>query len=347
MRSVEKLIRIFATIILVALVATSAILLLNLVNFVKTDTEILVSHQQVKVGSPVTIEVPRFNRLDRIYLVLNATIPVHNITVQPEDALIHLPMDVEGSAIDIAYPIMITRHFFFVANTSGRATLVMHLQPKTPYAIKDFEGRAYSTVFSYIESGREYMGINIKVVKFRENGYAQTILVVPFNEIIQPDFQVQGELKVLEGRIAYVNLIIMTDTDLYAVNIAPLTTQPNLTINFNVNACSRELFNRTGEYLGKRGVYLALGIGLYEGQFSADETPQATLAIGNVTIVNSGKNITVSPKVLYEYDLYYRLYIFRKFQPTYEHFLLVSSLVLEVLAFNYIAIKLWKNKIRR
>jgi len=346
-RSVEKLIRIFATIILVALIATSATLFINLVNFVKTDTEILTSHQQVKAGSPVIIEVPKFNRFDRIYLVLNATIPINNVTVQPKNALVPLPIDVEGSEVDATYPIMMTRHLFFVANISGQAILVMYTQPKTPYVIKDIEGKTYFTVFSYIENGKEYMGISIEAVKFRENGFTQTILVIPFNEIIQPDFQVQGILKILGGKIAYVNLIIMTDIGWYAINIASHTMQPNSTISFNVNAGSRELFNRTGEYLGQRGVYLALGIGLYERQFATNEIPQVTLAIGNVTITNGGKNMTILSKVLYEYDLYYRLYIFRKFQPIHEHFLLVSSLVLEVTAFNYIAIKLWKTRMRR
>jgi len=344
---VKKSVDILGAIILVALIATSVTLFINLVNFVKTDREVLIFHQRVKAGSSVTIEVPRFNRFDRVYLILDATTPIYNITVQPRDALIPLPMDVEGSEADATYPIMMTRHFFFVANTSEQAILVLHTQPKTPYAIKDIEGKTYFTVFSHIENGKEYIGINIEVVKFKENGFTQTILVIPFNEIIQPDFQVQGDVKVLQGKIAYVNFIIMTDIGWYAVNIVPPTIQPNSTISFNVNAGSRELFSRTGEYLGQKGLYLALGIGLYEGHFAMNETPQATLAIGNITIINGGKNTTIPSKILYEYDLHYRLYVFRKFQPTHEHLLLISSLILEIIVFNYIAIKLWKTKMRR
>ena len=336
----------FAAVILLAIVATSAILAIELLNFMRTDTEVIATYQRVDAGAPLTIEVPRLNKFDRVYLILNATTPIYNITVQPRGVLIPLLLDVEGFEVDTAYPIMMTKHYFFVANTSGQARLVIYPQPKTPYTIKDLEGKTSFTVFSYIENEEEYMGISIKVLKFRENGFAQAILVIPFDEFIQPDFQVQGVVKVFEGKVAYVNLIIMTDIDWYAINVISDITQPT-TISFNINAGSPELFGRTGEYLGQRGIYLALGVGLYEGHFTANESPQATIAIGNVTIINCGKNMTIPSKVLYEYDLYYRLYIFRKFQPTHEHILLISSLALEVVVFSYIAIKLWKTRVRR
>jgi len=344
---VEKTIDvIFAAVVLLVIVATSAILAIELLNFMRTDTEVIATYQRVNAVAPLTIELPRLNKFDRVYLILNATTPIYNITVQPRGVLLPLPLDVEGFEIDAVHPIMLTKHYFFVANTSGQAKLVIYPQPKTPYAIKDFEGKTSFTVFSYVENEEEYMGISIKVLKFRENRFAQVILVIPFDELIQPDFQVQGVVKVLEGKVAYVNLIIVTDIDWYAINVISDATQPT-TISFNVNAGSPELFDRTGKYLGQRGVYLALGVGLYEGHFTANESPQATIAIGNITIINGGKIMTVPSKVLYEYDLYYRLYIFRKFQPTHEHVVLVSSLILEVVVFNYIVIKLWKTRVRR
>jgi len=335
-----------AAVILLAIVATSATLAIELLNFMRTDTEVVATYQRVSAGTPLTIEVPGLNKFDRVYLILNATTPIYNMTAQPRGVLIPLPLDVEGSEVDVAYPIMLTKRYLFVANASGQARLVIYPQPKTPYAIKDLEGKTSFTVFSYVENEEEYVGISIKVLRFRENRFAQVVLVIPFDELIQPDFQVRGVIKVLEGRVAYVNLIIMTDTVWYAINVVPEVTQPT-TISFNVNAGSPELFGRTGKYLGQRGMYLALGVGLYEGHFAASESPQATIAIGNLTVINCGKNTTVPSKVLYEYDLYYRLYVFRKFQPTHEHFLLVSSLVLEVVAFNYIAIKLWRTRVRK
>ena len=336
----------FAAVVLLVIVATSAILAIKLLNFMRTDTEVVATYQRVNAVAPLTIEVPRLNKFDRVYLILNATTPIYNMTVQPIGVLLPLPLDVEGAEIDVAYPIMLTKRYFFVANTSGQARLVIYPQPKTPYAIKDLEGKTSFTVFSYVENEEEYTGISIKVLKFRENRFAQVILVIPFDELIQPDFQVQGVIKVLEGKVAYVNLIIMTDVSWYAVNVASDVTQPT-TVSFNVNAGSRELFGKTGEYLGQKGMYLALGVGLYEGHFTANEPPQATIAIGNITIINGGKIMTVLSKVLYEYDLYYHLYIFRKFQPTHEHVVLVSSLVLEVVVFNYIVIKLWKARMRK
>lgn len=330
-----------------AILITAAILCLNLINFVKTDTKVIDAPTHVRVCSPITIEVPSFNKYDRIYLILNASAPIRNVTIKPEGALIPLPLDVEGVEADVTYPLLLSRRFFFIANATGPAQLILRMQPKIPYAVKDLEGKTVFEVFSYGEDDREYVGIDVKAVEFAQNGFTQTLLVHPLNEVIQPDFQAEGELKLLEGKVAYVNFIIMTDTAWYAFNIAPHTLKPSSSVRFNINAGTRELFNRTGAFLGQRGLFIALGIGLHDKQFSINETARAVVAIGDVTVMNGGKKITIKSQTSYEYDLPYRLYVFHKFQPTLEHLLLVSALASEVLACSYAVIRLWRGRGRR
>jgi len=338
-----KKLKLLAILLVIAMTLTSAVLGLNLLSFMTSDTEIIVSQRIVDINSPVVIKVPRINKYDRVYLILNATAIPYSITVNPKCVLIPLPLDVEGVEYDYAYPILMTRHFFFIANASGSAQIILNMQPKTPYAIKDVEGKTRVKVFEYVEGAKEYIGIDIEAVKFAENGYTQTVLATPLNEVIQPDFQVSGEVKLLQGKVSYINLIIMTDTDWYAFNIVPSTVQPNITISFNVNAGSRELLGRTGEFLNKRGLFIALGIGLYSGQFNVSEAARAVVAVGDLTVTNGGRSRVIRAQVFNIYEMTYRLYIFRKFQPTFQHFLLVSALALEVLAFNYVTIKFWKR----
>lgn len=340
-----KLLKALEISLIAIITITATILCLNLVNFVKTDTKAIVSQTHVKVTSPITIEVSGFNKYDRIYLILNADTPIYNIIVSPRSALIPLSLDVEGIETDARCPILLTRHFF-VANASGSAKITLYMQPKVPYAIKDLEGKTRFKVFSYDEGDEKCMGINLEAVEFAQNGFTQTLLIFPLNEVIQPDFQVEGKLKLLQGKIAYVNLIVMTDVTWYAFNVASFALRPNSSISFTVNAGSKELFNRVGELLGRKGLFIALGIGLHNKQFNVNEIPQASLAIGDVTITNNGKKITIKSQPLYDYDLPYRLYVFHKFQPTHEHLLLVSALISEVLAFSYVTVELWRRERR-
>jgi hypothetical protein len=217
------------------------------------------------------------------------------------------------------------------------------MQPKIPYAVKDLEGKTVFEVFGYGEDNREYVGIEVKGVEFAQSGFTQTLLVYPINEVIQPDFQAEGWLKLLEGKVAYVNFIIMTDTAWYVYNIAPPTLKPNSSVRFNINAGTGEIFNRAGAFLGQKGLFIALSIGLHGKQFSINETAHAVVAIGDVTVMNGGEKITIKSQTSYEYDLPYRLYVFHKFQPTLEHLLLVSALASEVLACSYVVVRLWRG----
>jgi len=339
-----RILKTLSVTLFIIILFTASILCLNLINFIKTDTKIIVSHTHTRVGLPTVIEVPNFNKYDRVYLILNANTPITNIVIKPKDALVPLPLDVEGTEADIAYPILMSKNFFFVANTTSSAQLILYMQPEIPYAVKDFEGKTISEVFGYIENDKEYMGIDVKAVEFSQNGFTQTLLIYPLNEIIQPDFQVEGELKLLEGKIAYVNFILMTDNDLYGFNVAPFTLKSNTSIKFDINAGTRELFNRTGAFLGQRVLFIALSVGLHNKQFSTNETAHARVAIGDIMITNHGKKITIKSHAYYEYDLPYRLYIFHKFQPTLEHVLLVLALTLEVFACSYVVVKLWRSE---
>jgi hypothetical protein len=326
-----------------AILFTVVILGINLINFVKNDTEVIVSNTCVRVGQPTTIKVPNFNKYDRIYLILSATTPIYNLTLRPKGILTPLPLDVEGVEADFFYPILSTKNFFFVANAGGSAELVLYMQPKTPYAVKEFEGKTIYEVFRHNEDGKEYLGVSLRPVTFSQSGFTQTLLAYPLNVVFQPDFQVEGELRLLEGKIAYVNLIVATDSALYAFNIMQSALKNSSSIKFNVNAGTRELLGRTGAFLGQRGLFIGLSIGLHDQQFSSNETTYAVLGIGNITIMNGGEKITIQPQTFYEYDLNYRLYIFHKFQPTLEHVLLISALASQVLASSYVSIKLWRS----
>lgn len=329
-----------------AILFTVIILGINLISYVKNDTEVIVSHTSVRVGQPTIIKVPHFNKYDRIYLMLSATTPVYNITVRPTEILTPLSFDVEGVEADLFYPILLTKSFFFVANAGGSAELVLFMQPKVPYAIKEFEGKTVYKVFRHNEDDKEYLGVYVRAVAFSQSGFTQTVLVYPLNVVFQPDFQVEGELRLLEGKIAYVNLVVATENALYAFNVAPFTLKNGTRIKFNVNAATKELFGRTGAFLGQKGLFIGLSIGLHEKQFEFNEIPYAVLGIGNITILNMGEKLIIEPQTFYEYDMNYRLYIFHKFQPTLEHGLLVSALVSQVLAFSYVSIKLWRNSKR-
>jgi hypothetical protein len=182
------------------------------------------------------------------------------------------------------------------------------MQPEIPYAVKDFEGKTVSEVFGYSEDDREYIGINVKAVEFSQNGFTQTLLIYPLNEVIQPDFQVEGELKLLEGKIAYVNFILMTDNDWYAFNVAPFTLKSNSSIKFDINAGTRELLNRTGAFLGQRVLFIALSIGLHNEQFSTNETANARVAIGDVMVTNHEKKIAIKSQAYYE-SYRYHIYV--------------------------------------
>lgn len=330
------------TVILFILI-TSLILIWNIVAFATQDMESIYSSVNVRVGCHVRIDGPIFEKHDRVYLILNANTPVSRISVEPKESLIQLPLDIEGLPYEITYPTMLSRGFFFIANSSGSASIVLDMQPKIPYAVKVCEGNIESTVFSHAE---KYIGVRLKAINFTEAGYCQLLLIHPYNGEIQPDFNVDGEIKVLSGKVAYVNLVLMAEDSWYAFNLASFAA-PNSTIKFTVNAGSRELFGR--DVLGLRVLFLAFGIGLYKGDYDpmVVEKPEAVVAFGKLRIMNNGRETVVEPTVLNEYNLEYRLFVFRKFKPTMLNIALVVALAFECYTLLHLAVKVrgknWKQ----
>jgi hypothetical protein len=108
-----RMLKTLSVTLFIIILITASILCLNLINFIKTDTKSIVSHTHTRIGSPTIIEVPNFNKYDRVYLILNANTPITNITIKPKETLVPLPLDVEGTEADTAYPILMSKNFFF------------------------------------------------------------------------------------------------------------------------------------------------------------------------------------------------------------------------------------------
>lgn len=313
----------------------------NVISFLVQDTISISSSVDVKVGHQVRIETPKLEKYDRVYLIFNANMPVSRINIEPGGVLIQLPLDIEGSPHDITYPTILNRGFFFIANSSGSALIVLEMQPKIPYAVKVCEGSIDSTIFNY---EKKYIGVRMKAINFTEAGYAQLLLIRPYNVIIEPDFYVEGVIKVLSGRISYVNLILMAEEGWYAFRLAS-SAGPNSTINFIVNAGSRELFGR--DVLGLRVLFMAFGIGLYKEDYNSTELSEAVVALGKLRAVSGGKEVVIEPIALDEYKLEYRLFIFRKFKPTMLHVVLVAALVFDCCTLLYLVIRAGRKYWRR
>lgn len=316
------------------IIVTTGILLLNLYEFVKTDTILITPAVKAKAGEPVDLEI-KFNKYDRVYLILDANTTISEIHIQPKNTLISLPLDVEGVEYDIAYPIILQRGFFYVANSSGSARITLTLQPQIPYAIKTAEGEVNTSILAH-----ENLTLRLEVKKFATNNYSQLLLVQPYDKKAEADFQVGGTIKLVEGKIAYVNLILMTkESAWYAFRVAPGTLKEGETIGFNINARSTELFGRNGEFLGKEILFIVFGIGFYRGQWSAGEMPSATIILGDLFISNNGESCLIKAQALKEYELKPRIYIFRKFTPTHVHTLLVFALASEIAALTHLALR--------
>jgi hypothetical protein len=334
----EKLIAV--TILL--LVINGSALFWNLYEFIKTDTVFLAPLVRVEAGKPLDLEIPSLNKYDRVYMLLPANTTVADINIQPRNILHNLPLDVEGLENDVAYPIMLQRGFFYIANSSGTARITLTLQPQSPYALKTVEGKVSHRILC--NDAGEYLSLMLTVEEFNTaNNYSQLMLIHPYGETIEPDFQVKGSFKLVEGKVAYVNLILMSDEALYAFRIVRETSKEGETIDFNVNAGSMELSGRNGEFLGEKILFIGLGIGFYRGQWSACENPSATISVGDLLILNNGESYLIKARVLDEYDLKPRIYIFRKFTPTHVHILLVAALASEITALTYLALKWSKH----
>lgn len=331
------------TIILVLITTTA--LGWNLYSYARSDTIAIKSAKEANTNSPVVIDVPSFHRYDRIYLTMNADIPVASVEVQPRGSLIQLPLDVEGSKIDLTYRGLSQEGFFYVANSSGDARLLLFVWPRVRYVARILEGNVYYAFSSYSDREGKYIDLKMTAQGFTGAGFAQLGLLNLFGQVAKPDLQIGGNIKLLNGRIAYVNLILGTDTELRAFRVATPPVEPDITLDFHVDAATKELFNRTGlEYFfGNKIAFIGLGIGLNQKDWTPGEVPQAEIAIGNITIVNGAKTSIIEGTTLNEYELEYTIYIFQKFQPEYTQVILVAALISEVSAFAFLAIRTWRK----
>jgi len=324
------------TVTILLTVINVSVLFWNLYEFIKTDTALLTPLVRVKAGKPIELEIPNLNKYDRVYMLLPANIIVADIIIQPN--ILHpLPLDVEGFEHDATYPIMLQRGFFYIANSSGTARIKLTLSSQAPYAIKTIEGKVRYVLHN---DSDEFLSLTVMIEEFNPtNNYSQLMLIQSYEKTIEPDFQVKGTFKLVEGKVAYVNLVLISDEAWYAFRVAPDTLKEGETINFNINAGSMELFGRNGEFLGKKILFIFLGIGFYREQWGADEKPSATISVGDLSVLNGGEIYLVKAKVFDEYDLKPRIYIFRKFTPTHVHVLLITALASEITALTYLALR--------
>jgi hypothetical protein len=333
---------------ILALILTSitvAALGWNLYSFARSDTIEVRSAKEASISSPVIIEIPSFHKYDRIYLTMNADIPVAAIEVQPRESLIQLPKDVEGIGTDLTYRGLSQEGFFYVANSTGNARFLLTVWPRIPYAVRNLEGNLSYELLDYSDREGKYFDLKMTAQEFTAAGFAQLALVHLFDRVAEPDLQIAGEIRLLGGRIAYANLILGTDTELRAFRVATPPLVNGSSLDFHVDASTKELMGRTGLefFFGQKILFIGFGIGLDKKDWTAGQVPQAEIAVGDITIVNGGKISTIEATPLNEYKLDYTLFVFQKFQPEYMQLMLAAALISEVAALTFLAIRIWRK----
>jgi hypothetical protein len=262
------------------------------------------SSLNVNAGSDESILIPSVNKSDRIYLILNSSSRI-NTKVEPTTALTQLPFDIEGIPYEFEDWILEQQRLCFIANESSSSMLQLSFtDPKTPYVAKIFEGNADYTLYKYIDESKEnFIGVYVQALTNQTSRFQQVILIYPYNRIAEQNFQINGSLKLISGKIAYVNLIIMTqDRNWLPYNLVPqynvIESRPRRTINFTVNLHNQTAFGHPfSEDFNKQIQYITINIGLDSSRWLSTDVSHAEVGIGNVSIYNGAEVTAIEPEV--------------------------------------------------
>jgi len=332
----ERKIGIIFSFTLLLIVMLSVITSYTLLDFVKSDTIERSYNFKVNVDSSISIGLPQVNTSDRIYLVLNTS---SRMKVEPSQTLIQLPYDIETLPFEFEDWLLFQQRLCFIANeSSSNSTLHLNLpDPKIPYSVKIFQGEASYALFNYTDyASVNYIGIHVKASKNQSSRFQQVILIYPYHRVADQNFQINGSLKLLSGKVSHVTFIIITRDR----NWLPYTIVSNekiivsKTVNFNINLYNQTIFGRAfSEDFGKQILYVAVSIGLDSWQWKYEKVAYAKVGIGEIKISNGDEEATViEPKLSEEYSVDCDLYVFRKFHPTTIYTISVLTLVFLVIA---------------
>jgi len=316
-----------------------------LLDFIESDTTVANATLKARVGTDVVLPLPKVHNSDRIYLVLDTFSPV-TVEADSPETLTQLPYDVEGLPYDYEDWILCKQRFLFIANGSANSKLFLSFKdPKTHYIAKAWQGKVKYTLFSYKES---YVGVNISASTQQESRFQQVMLLFPYSQVATQNFNINGALKLIDGKIAYTNLILINDDrSWFSYQLVSNQTASNRTIYFNVG-----LYNETstGQTLyndfAKSIRYIAINIGLDSSQWTNEKEGHAAVGIGEIYVLNGNEKIVVDPEVSQAYIVNYDLYVFSKFTPTSMYILSILALIFLIIAGALMLAKLSSFKIK-
>lgn len=312
----------FLFVALVLAVAPSLCALSELLSFISSSTVEMSPVLQVSAGETVLIELPEVRRHDRVYVVIDGRVNIDDISISPVEAF-QLPLRVEAFEHDV-FPTLISekRYMFVVSEDSKKAFLRLRLQPLTPYIIKNVEGLQEYRVLG--DCGENLICFELSPVRFHVNNYTQILLIHPYKSAAEPDFKVSGAVKLVRGRVSYVNIIVMTERDWYAYKVIDPFTPPGTTVLFEIDAYAVDIAGRRGEFLGENLVAIAIGVGISRTLHEEGSSP--VVGVGELVIRNGGSTYRVEPTVQSLYTFNPRVYVLRKFRPSGNYLVSVISL---------------------
>jgi len=318
--------------ILCLIIILSIFISYTLLEFIKSDTMVISSQFNVTAGGIAIFELPEVNENDRVYFVFNTS---SRIKVEQNSMLIQLPYDIESRPFEFEDWIICQQRLCFIVNSSSNSAIrFKFLDPENPYYIK-FPGEKLNyTLFNLNRTYDNYLGIHIETITTRTYMAPALWLIYPYHKNAEPNFQVNGSLRLMKGDISYIHFILVTgDKNFFAYNlISNKNKKMGETINFYVNAHNKTINGQTfSERFEKQLSYLMLAIGLNATKLN-NETISAEVAIGTIQIKNGNSITKIIPKVSDAYQVSYSLYIFHKFHATPIYEISVLTLIFLVIA---------------
>lgn len=264
-----------------------------------------------RTGETYTVDLGAVKSSDRVYIVMNSS----TVEVDPSYQMKSLPFDVEGRPFDYSTPSLDPSRMLYIAPGENQdVKLVLNATSEaTPY-IQRSVGVIQSRM-TQVLSGIEY-----QVNATREDNpnlrFPLLLLILPFNNFVQQDFQVTGTLGLVSGRVGSVNLGIVDESQrtTFGYILLPFTAQPGASTQFTVNNTTPESYGKTTSLNGDYVSYLYFAIIL---DMKVPGNPvTAKVSVGTMMVQNRGSS-TLLPAVLQDsFKVHYSIYVFPKFIPS-------------------------------
>lgn len=330
-----------AVIILIAIVASHIII--ELIDFVSSSSIKISPVLSATAGETISINLPRVKKYDRIYLVLDAYINIDEIYVSPIE-VIQLPNKVESFEHDV-FPELINekRYLFIVSDDSERALIHLRLQPLIPYIVKNIEGHQRYIILDGCNGEVDLICISLSPVRFHINNYTRIMFIHPYKQRIEPNFKINGLVKLIHGKVDYIDVTIMTKKEWYTFKIIDPFTPPRVPIPFEIDAYSNDILGRRGEFLGENIEAIGISVGISKGTY--EEYSYSIVGIGELVIHNGNSRYEIKPTVQSKYVFNPTVYIFRKFQPSKNYFVSTISLTILFISLTKLTIQIFKGNL--